>query len=95
MTYEEVNPGMWIPEKEDEFIEGIYINFQQDVGANKSMLYTLEVDGKPLSVWGCAVLDQRMIVVKPGDKLKITYKGLGEKTGGKNAPKIFKVEKDQ
>jgi hypothetical protein len=95
MAFEEVNPGIWTPENEDDSITGVFVRAESDVGQNKSMIYHLEIDGKPLSVWGCAILDQRMIAVRPGDKVRITYKGLGEKAGGKNAPKIFKVEIDR
>ncbi len=36
-----------------------------------------------------------MDFVKVGDKVKITFKGLGEKKPGQKAPKIFKVEVDK
>ena len=95
MTFQENNPGFWIPENEDDSIEGVLINKQKDVGANKSMLYTIEKDTKPTNIWGSTILDQRMVGIKVGDLIRITYKGLGEKVGGKNAPKIFKVEVDR
>ncbi len=95
MAFEENNPGFWTPENEDDSITGILINIQEDVGTNKSMLYTIEQDKIPTNIWGSAILDQRMIGMKVGDLIKITYKGLGEKTSGKNAPKIFKVEIDR
>jgi len=96
MTYEEVNPSTWTYEKEGDFIEGVFIATQHDVGVNKSNLYNLETQDRGiLSVWGSAILDQRMALVKPGDKIKITYQGLGEAKSGKNAPKIFKVEVDK
>ena len=94
MVFEEVNPTVWIPSEDGDSIEGIFVSADSNVGANDSMLYHLEVEGKPVSVWGSAILDQRMVAIKPSQKTRITFKGLGEKKIGKNAPKIFKVEVD-
>lgn len=95
MAYEEINPTEWKPEKDEDFIEGIYVLEKKDVGVNKSKLYSIETSEGVKNVWGSAILDSRMAHAKIGDKVKITYKGLGEATGGKNAPKIFKVEVDK
>lgn len=92
MTYEEIDPSSWSYQNEGDFIEGILVNVEHDVGENKSNLYHIETPEGVRSVWGSAVLDQRMPFVKVGEKVKITFKGLGEKKSGKNAPKIFKVE---
>lgn len=94
MVYEEVSPGMWTPEEDGDCIEGVFIRAEKDVGPQKSMLYHLEVEGKPMSFWGCAILDQRMIWVKSGSKIRVTFKGLAEAQPGKNPAKIFKVEID-
>lgn len=95
MAYKEIEPKLWTYEKDGDFIEGIYLGFQDGVGENKSMLYDIETPEGVKNVWGSAILDQRMKFVKVGAKIKITYKGLGKKTKGKNAPKIFKVEVDE
>lgn len=95
MTYEEINPTVWKYENEDDFIEGVVINKEDDVGENKSWLYSLETSEGVKSVWGSAILDSRMAFVKIGDKVKITYRGLGEAKAGRNPPKIFKVEVDK
>lgn len=95
MVYEEINPGMWIAENEGDCIEGIFIRAEENVGPQKSTLYHLEKEEKPVSFWGCTILDQRMMWIKPGDKIRVTYKGLGEKQPGKNQAKIFKVEIDK
>lgn len=95
MTYKEVNPEDWTYEKDGEFVEGILLRKQENVGTNDSMLYSIETPKGVKSVWGAAILDSRMGLVKVGAKVKITYKGLGEAKGGKNAPKIFKVEVDE
>lgn len=94
--FKEVNPDVWTYEKDGDAIEGVLIRVENDVGANKSMLYSLEVSpGNFKSIWGSTILDQRMCLVKVGQKIRITYKGLSEKKAGKNPAKIFKVEIDQ
>lgn len=95
MAFEEVNPNTWVYEKEGDSITGVLLKTEEDVGPNNSMMYHLESDGKPISVWGSTVLDQRMQFIQPGALVRITYKGLGEKIGGKNPAKIFKVEVDK
>ena len=95
MTYEEINPEVWTYEKDGDFVEGVLVAVQKDIGVNKSMLYSIETSEGVKSVWGAAILDSRMSFVKNGDKVKITYKGLAEKKGGKNPAKIFKVEVDR
>lgn len=96
MTYEEVNPEEWKYDKDGDFIEGHLLAKRSDVGANKSMMYSIEtLEGENKNVWGSAILDSRMDLIKIGSKIKITYKGLGEAKGGHNPPKIFKVEVDK
>lgn len=95
MAYEEVNPEFWTYTKDGDFIEGVLVNSKNGVGENSSMLYVIETSEGFKNVWGSTILDSRMSVVKLGSKLKITYKGLGEKSKGKNPPKIFKVEIDK
>ncbi len=96
MAYEEVgNPSIWTYEKDGDFIEGVLVSKQDQVGANKSWIYTIETPEGVKSVWGSAILDSVMVSVKTGVQIKITYKGLGEAKGGKNPPKIFKVEVDK
>lgn len=94
MAFKENEPGTWKPESDGDSITGVLINIENDVGANNSKLYTLEVESKPTNIWGSAVLDQRMVGIKVGTLIRITFKGLGEPTFGKQAPKIFKVEYD-
>lgn len=95
MAYEEINPQEWKFENEEDSIEGIFISSKKDVGINKSMIYTIDTKDGIKNVWGSAILDSRMCLINVSDKIKITYKGLGEKKAGKNAPKIFKVEVDR
>jgi len=94
MTYKEINPEMWNYEKDGDFVEGILVAKEPEIGENKSWMYNIETPEGVKNVWGSAILDSRMKFAKVGDKIKITFKGLGESKAGRNAPKIFKVEID-
>jgi len=92
MTYKEVGkelPEQWRPEKAGDFIEGVYTQKKENVGKNKANLYLIEKDGVLKAVWGSTVLDDKMIYVKIGDLIKITYQG-----EEKNYHKYL-VEKDE
>ena len=95
MTYQEISPSTWTYAKDGDFIEGILIRVQEGVGINKSMLYSIEMPEGVKNVWGATILDERMALVKVGDKIKITYKGTAVAKKGKNPAKIFKVEVDK
>ena len=95
MAYKEINPTLWTYENEGDFIEGILVGKEDEVGENKSWMYDIETPEGVKNVWGSAILDSRMKFVKIGNKLKITYKGLGEPKAGRSPPKIFKVEVDE
>jgi hypothetical protein len=93
--YTESSGNFWKPIKEGEILEGLYLNKETNVGQNSSNIYYFEVldTHEVKQVWGTTILDQRMIPVKIGQQVRITYKGLGEKgKGGKQAPHIWKVE---
>lgn len=95
MARKEINPEIWKPERDGDFIEGVLVNKEPEVGENKSWMYHIETPNGVQSVWGSAVLDSRMKFVKVGQKVFITFKGLGEIKPGRNPPKIFKVEIDE
>ncbi len=95
MAYEEINPEIWTYENDGDFIEGILVLKQDEIGENKSWMYSIETPKGVVNVWGSAILDSRMALVNVGDKIKITYKGLGEGKSGRSPPKIFKVEVDK
>lgn len=94
MAYKEINPELWDSYEVGDFIEGILVAKESEVGENKSWMYNLETAEGVKNVWGSAILDSRMKFVKVGNKVKITYKGLGEGKTGRSPPKIFKVEVD-
>ena len=93
--YQESTGNFWKPTKKGESVEGLLINKEIDVGVNKSIIYYIEKleNNEVIQIWGTTILDQRMIPVKIGQQVLITYKGLGEPgKGGKQAPHIWKVE---
>ncbi|MBU2395713.1 MAG: hypothetical protein KKH70_20455 [Gammaproteobacteria bacterium] len=95
MAYHEINPLEWKYEKAGDFIEGVFVQVQSNIGPNDSMLYSIETPEGVKNVWGATILDQRMALVNVGEKIKITYQGKAEARAGKNAAKIFKVEVDK
>lgn len=95
MVFEEINPQEIKFENVEDSVEGIVLQKQTDIGPNKANLYSIETSEGVKNVWGATILDQRMDFVKVGDKVKITFKGLGEKKPGQNAPKIFSVAVDK
>jgi len=93
--YKESTGNVWKPKKAEDAVEGLYIQKAEHVGQNDSNIYYIETlpDHEVVQIWGTTILDQRMIPVKIGQQVRITYKGLGEKgKGGKQAPHIWKVE---
>ncbi len=95
MVYTEINPIDWVYKDDGDFIEGVLVRMQKDIGPNSSMLYSIETSEGVKIVWGATILDQRMALVNVGEKVKITYKGLAEPKAGKQPAKIFKVEVDK
>ena len=92
MEYEKIEPDIWKPEKEGDEIAGVLVSIDDNVGQHGSKMYHLETEKGQTSVWGSAVLDDRMQYVKPGDNVKIVYKGTQENTK-KQPTKIFEVFK--
>jgi len=95
MAYKKIDPTLWTYEEDGDFVEGIVFSKEDGIGENKSWMYCIETSEGVKNVWGSAILDSRMIFVSVGEKVKITYKGLGEAKEGRNAPKIFQVEVDK
>lgn len=95
MTFKKVGeelPEQWKPEKDGDSIEGRYFQKKENVGKNKANLYIIEVKSELKAIWGCKVLDDKMIYVNIGDILRITYKGLEK--GKKQDYHKYDVEKD-
>ena len=93
--YKESTGNFWKPKKAEEQLEGLYLNKESNVGPNNSNIYYIErlSDHEAVQLWGTTILDQRMMPVKIGQQVLITYKGLGKKgKGGQQAPHVWKVE---
>jgi hypothetical protein len=56
-------------------IEGKLLKTEQEVGPNKSKMYTLETDNGEVKVWGSTVLDDKLMGVPEGTYIKIDYEG--------------------
>lgn len=92
--WKESTGDTWKPKKDGDSVSGLLVGKDEKVGSYESMLYHIE-DSKTHTVnkvWGSTILDDRMLPVKIGQEVRITYKGLGEASKGKQALKIFKVE---
>ena len=93
--WQEVQPGVWKPEVEDDSISGVLVAKREKVGTNESNAYDIECGpDKLFMVWGSAVLDDRMNFVNVGDKVRITYKGKQQNKKGQEV-KIYKVERQK
>jgi len=91
MVLKKVEPGVWKPEKEGDSITGVFIGMDEGVGEYESNLYHLDVNKEPMGVWGSAGLNPKMIGIKPGNKIKIEYKGTTPSKKGRADTKLFDV----
>lgn len=66
-----------------ETLQGIYIERQENVGPNNSMMYLVKTDKLTVSVWGSTILDARFAEIPIGSEVKIEPLGetKSEKTG--------------
>lgn len=88
MAYKKVErtPMAWNSKgaiKEGDSIEGILKLVEHNQGAKKnSTIYTLDVDGQEVSVWGSVILDDLMNSVDKGSKVKIVFNGKKQTASG-------------
>lgn len=64
-------------------LQGIFVKVETDVGPNKSNLYTFDVEGEKIQMWGSTLMDIRLSNIEVGEEVKITY--LGEEKSDKRA----------
>jgi len=96
MAFKEVEPSIWGYVAAGDFCQGVLVDKKLDLGKFNANLYTIETEpGVFQSIWGSAILDERMTLIRVGDKIRVTYKGLGEAKEDQNPPKIFSVEVDR
>ena len=75
--------------KENDFIEGRYIERREDVGDNNSKIHVIEEsDGTSVGIWGSFVLDSKMQKVAIGKMCKIVF--LGRKESKNKGRKDYK-----
>ena len=91
-NWRSVEPNVWKPKEAGESIVGVIVNKSpRDDTNGLSAKYQLENESGMILVWGSAVLDDRMLYVSVGSKVRITFNG---KTKSKRNHKVnlFKVE---
>ena len=88
--WDTIEPGVWKPEEEGDEITGILVN-KMPKEDNISARYVVENKGGLFTVWGSAVLDDRMQYVKIGQVVKITFLGKGKNAKGQDLNK-YKVQ---
>lgn len=97
-NWQSVEPRVWKPESIDDELIGVLIKVDEESGNYGSKAYFIEAEeGGYFVVFGSTVLDDKMSIAKPGRRLKIVWKGLGQSTGDKKAFKKYEVyfDKDQ
>ena len=79
-------------EKEGDTLMGKLVERKSDVGDNNSNMYFFETNAGMVSVWGCNVLDSRLLTAPMDVVYKVTFLGKKEslKTKGRSY-KDFKV----
>jgi hypothetical protein len=89
-NWTKVESEVWNPEEGQE-ISGVYLGVQNEIGENSSSLYSIETSlGRQTGIWGCKVLDGKMIGVKIGQEIKIKFIGRVKPEKGKEY-KSFEV----
>lgn len=91
--WEDLEPIIWQPTREEETIQGIYVKLEPNKGKYGNTLYHIETENGEVLVFGNSVLDDRMVLATVGDVVKITYKGKRPcKQGEVN---IYKVQRQK
>lgn len=90
--WKEVSPGMWKPEKDGDSIIGVLLDkVPEDKARNMSAKYHLENEQGIFLIWGCAMIDERMIAINVGDKIRVTFVEKKNIAKGKSL-NVYKVE---
>lgn len=72
-------------------LEGVFVKAEDEVGPNKSKMYTIKNDDGEVKVWGSTVLDNKLMGVPHGSYVKLEYEGkLTSKKGSQyHSYKVF------
>lgn len=68
------NNPIWDYKTQKELI-GIYEGMLENVGPNKSKMYTFNTKKGQVSVWGTTLLDDKIPTIPIGNEVKIVYEG--------------------
>lgn len=96
-NWEKIEPAFWQPTEPDSEVVGVLSKIIPDKGLYKSTHYhMIKDDGETIIVSGSTVLDDKMALIKEGDRLKIVFKGIVKATAaGKKDWKNFEIFKDK
>ena len=91
MEWEEIQPNIWKPEQEGDALEGVLIS-KDKAGQYDSNTYALDTPKGQVSLWGTAILNDKMKYVNVGETVKIVFEGRTETKKGQPVL-LFKVYK--
>ena len=93
VEWKTIEPGIWKPENKGDSIEGVLVHREAaDKLKSMSARYRLDVGNNEfMLVWGSTVMDDKMQLVKEGQKVRITFDGK-VKNLKKQDVNIYKVE---
>lgn len=76
---------------ESSFV-GVYLGTEEkDIKGKKRVLHQFEIGGEEHTVWGAAILDNRLSPVEPGSRVKVVKTGKKLQSASGNQPWEFKV----
>lgn len=70
---------------------GVYTKLEREVGANKSMIYTISNSNGEFSIWGGFSLDKAFAEIKRPSVVRIVFQGVVKTKGGGRKVKCFDV----
>ena len=95
MGYEKIETEMWLPTEAGQELEGTVESINAE-GLYGNQYHVKKTDGKTTVTPSHKVLQNRMVSVKVGDKIKVVYNGEEPpKIKGQNPTKMYDVYKDE
>lgn len=73
----------------DEVLIGLFVKVEENIGPNKSRMYSVKTKDKVVKFWGSTVLDDKLMGVPVGSQVKVEYEGM--KQGKRGEYKSYKV----
>jgi len=89
--YKKIEAGDTWDFNKDKVMQGLLVSKEENVGPNESNLYSFEVDGQIISVWGSAIIDTRLKNAGVGELVTIIYYGKMVSPKTKREYKHFEV----